>query len=722
MKSSKYEYAALDLNSLDVRLLTLLPGNVDDDIQVTIEHVSLLPPNEHTRPKITIQELQKTLPPNWEVLKTIEGKFIFSLEGRKDESGNDVTSWTHPDPDFDHSLYQASLQGSESDHKPKYDALSYTWGSPENLKTIWVGSPPTATLQITQNLARALQYLRYVSEPRTIWIDAICINQDDDSERNEQVRRMADIYKWAEHVVVWLGTPAAGSKHAMETLQHIGEQVEITSDHFHLRAPACAEPNWFWFWAQLPYGESTWEAINELLSRSWFSRLWIFQEIQLADPSRAVVQCGEQTVAWYPFRRALLNLRYKRRQPLPQLQETLVSLMSLSRYVVGQNFLALVRRARWRGCSDARDKVYGLLGVCSPALARKITPKYSQSVGSLYRDTFLVYLEHSRRLEMLEDCEFGVSAIDAPSWVPDWSVEQRLERMFAECSASGTSCAEAKYIAPGLLEVTGVTCGEVGEMKSPMAWESPQGPPYRELVEWVRSCQPQDAAHKKYVTGETLQEAYVTAICLGQTRERVPESRYPFAKEWKEILLPDDLAGSADVLGGAHIHVRTVIRHLKGMAFVTTSQGRVGLAPAATRLGDMTAVILGCSTPMILRPVNSNTGFQVIGACYIHGLMDAEALLGQLPEPWRFQAAQDASGVKIPSYLNSSTGEVTEQDARLEETSEWEQVPFNRTPDDPFICTRFRNRNSGQRIHWDPRLCVAALKERGVDLRTFKLV
>ncbi|KAJ8129662.1 hypothetical protein O1611_g3969 [Lasiodiplodia mahajangana] len=218
-----------------------------------------------------------------------------------------------------------------------------------------------------------------------------------------------------------------------------------------------------------------------------------------------------------------------------------------------------------------------------------------------------------------------------------------------------------------------------------MAWESPQGPPYRELVEWVRICQPQDAAHEKYATGETLQEAYVTAICLGQTRERVPESRYPFAKEWKEILLPDDLDGSADVLGDAHIHVRNVIRHLKGMAFVTTSQGRVGLAPAATRLGDMTAVILGCSTPMILRPVNSNTGFQVIGACYIHGLMDAEALLGRLPEPWRFQAAQDASGVKIPSYLNSSTGEVIERDPRLEETSEWERMPFNRTPDDPFI-------------------------------------
>ncbi|PNP74183.1 hypothetical protein FNYG_12232 [Fusarium nygamai] len=83
-----------------------------------------------------------------------------------------------------------------------YEALSYAWGSSEDQATIAVNK---TTLQITQNLKDSLTYLRHDSKPRSLWIDAICINQSDVDERSSQVRLMGRIYSSASCVISWLG-------------------------------------------------------------------------------------------------------------------------------------------------------------------------------------------------------------------------------------------------------------------------------------------------------------------------------------------------------------------------------------------------------------------------------------------------------------------------------------------------------------------------------------
>jgi hypothetical protein len=62
------------------------------------------------------------------------------------------------------------------DAVPEFEALSYTWGSPDNPVNIFVGASGFHTLPVTQNLAEALPYLRYEDKPRILWIDAICVN------------------------------------------------------------------------------------------------------------------------------------------------------------------------------------------------------------------------------------------------------------------------------------------------------------------------------------------------------------------------------------------------------------------------------------------------------------------------------------------------------------------------------------------------------------------
>jgi hypothetical protein len=86
---------------------------------------------------------------------------------------------------------------------PAFEALSYTWGSMENLHDIRVGPSGNDVLSVTRNLAVALQYLRYAEKVRVLWIDAVCIDQKNTKERGQQVERMRDIYTLADRVVVW---------------------------------------------------------------------------------------------------------------------------------------------------------------------------------------------------------------------------------------------------------------------------------------------------------------------------------------------------------------------------------------------------------------------------------------------------------------------------------------------------------------------------------------
>jgi hypothetical protein len=86
---------------------------------------------------------------------------------------------------------------------PKYEAPSYTWGSEDSQNAIVIDGK---TFLISDNLWEALVRLRKPCKERFLWIDAICINQDDIPERNQQLRIMPHIYSRAQMVLVWLGS------------------------------------------------------------------------------------------------------------------------------------------------------------------------------------------------------------------------------------------------------------------------------------------------------------------------------------------------------------------------------------------------------------------------------------------------------------------------------------------------------------------------------------
>ncbi|RYO91805.1 hypothetical protein DL764_008230 [Monosporascus ibericus] len=218
----RYQYNPLNPSTNDIRLVTILPGEVDDPIKVEITHAELVPPAHDNNPKrLSLKEIRETLPEDWSAHETLEGRVIFW------DSVDSYSTWTHPDPTYSREAYDPV---SREDGQPKlrYEALSYTWGSSQSPDTVEVkrSDKHWQELCVNRNLAEAMRYLRYEDRPRVMWIDAICINQADVKERSVQVTRMGQIFSLANKVVAWLGPGFSNSKLAVATLDYLVSRVE----------------------------------------------------------------------------------------------------------------------------------------------------------------------------------------------------------------------------------------------------------------------------------------------------------------------------------------------------------------------------------------------------------------------------------------------------------------------------------------------------------------
>lgn len=307
---AQYIYSPLTLDN--IRLVKLLPGELDNEIKIIIDHAELIPEcaSPQSLPRMmTVEELEETLPRYWEVHETVEDDFCFYYETADGKSWK--SSSFHPDPRIDTSRYRRPNLPTSGSRSPSYEALSYTWRSdyPDEYAIVQEDAEKkdTTLLRVGGNLAYALRSLRYQDTIRTLWVDAICINQRNPEERTQQVARMAAIYKSASRVIVWLGADSEDSGLAIKTLYYVGQQVVYTKDNWLLTRPGGVEGYWCESKSILPYGDEVWTAINNLLARPWFTRVWIIQEIQLARHG-AVIQCGQEQIPWSHFRSAITCL------------------------------------------------------------------------------------------------------------------------------------------------------------------------------------------------------------------------------------------------------------------------------------------------------------------------------------------------------------------------------------------------------------------------------
>ncbi|KAG2419779.1 hypothetical protein HFD88_004575 [Aspergillus terreus] len=328
--------------------------------------------------------------------------------------------------------------------RTRYEALSYAWGEPDKTDQIVCCG---RIMSVRVNLHSALRHLRYSNKQRFLWVDALCINQDDITERENQVQMMGSIYSKARQVLIWLGNETDDVKGAFQSLERLETQLKPLLRKLYVtnRHPALEVFASFFFPTReiaIQDPERRWSEIRNLFHRQWFQRIWVIQEAILAK--RATVICGDNTIPWFRFERTVKAMAVYNAEAMPIADEgmfrTLKSIMMITsarteHYARGLRRLQC-RRENWClldflfdcrhfGVSDQRDKVFGLLGVAKDVQGRGFEPNYRESVEQTWQRFTLWDISANRNLRVLSfgsrsDRSDGTSTYDLPSWVPDF--------------------------------------------------------------------------------------------------------------------------------------------------------------------------------------------------------------------------------------------------------------------------------------------------------------
>jgi ankyrin repeat protein len=264
---------------------------------------------------------------------------------------------------FESKLALPEHTTASPEHICDYAALSYTWGNTSRPCDIIVNG---SNMAVTKNAYLALRDLRCQEQDQVLWVDALCINQDDNDEQGQQVQQMGSIYSEAKRVFIWLGEATYDTDYVMyymkklekESFKHASNGQEI-SELVNIWSVVVRDltPDQRGLLV---------EGLQSLLHRSWFKRVWIIQEA--ANAQVAEVVCGGKSISAsiFALMPTLLEIT-----PEPDCQPIL-DIMPGSRrndswWAQKRDLYTMLDKFRSSEATDPRDKIYALLGISSNA-------------------------------------------------------------------------------------------------------------------------------------------------------------------------------------------------------------------------------------------------------------------------------------------------------------------------------------------------------------------
>lgn len=584
---------------------------------------------------------------------------------------------------------QSLVPATMLDQNPAYEALSYVWGQeqPTDSIKIYTDRQYKGMMYITPNLSAAFRQLRNSRSVRFLWIDAICIDHANTQEKNRQVALMHNIYRRAEHVGVWLGQNSDDSDKALQFIGDAGHLIATS-------AWKQDEPDWraFYYFISRPWFRQRWAIQAIALARratlfcddrtiGWHelaNALSIVQEIMTEFSND---KAKYKFYSWW----GPMSL-----QPAFRLAEMRDDVRGISRDEDDIGRPWSLETLMWKfhdfETSDPRDAIYALLALAKDRTL--IRPSFHSltylpiDYYRLYLDVWKNYIrstvEISGSLDVLcrpgrpYDTELKYGSVATPSWLPQNSsitIGHRTDGDFVRSNADvlvGPPGPGKKYYnASGSFAITNAFRFGIGMKKSSLFVEGlvvdaiaenhpaamggnertalDDGVPdqWRAAGGWMDSAkEPPDAYWRTLVAnrgpnGSGTPDFYPIA-CRDQTKDRY----YRVAKnyKWDRELDATPMSRATDALVVKFVHrVQEVVLNRR---LINTEHGGLGLAPLLAEKRDVVCIIFGCSVPIVLRrQQDAGTGeeyFQFIGECYIHGMMEGEAL-----ESARFQSGNN---------------------------------------------------------------------------------
>ena len=551
---------------------------------------------------------------------------------------------------------------SEQTAMLKYEAISYCWSinQPEvEMRLDGVSfMAPRSAIDVLCNL-------RFVNRTRTLWIDALCINQEDSKERAQQVAMMGDIYRNSATTLIWLGPSDDDIKtHGAIQLcdavaQQIlkGEELSKLTDLDSVMS-ICSS-------VSIPE-ECSPELLDVVYLRRWFTRLWVWQEAALSPMS--VCHIGSFTIQWQAIMlTAFWWLEFAGQytslpdESLPSDDTELNMHFPSTVFMVGiksdrenpfrdAHLSEIVRQSRHCTATDGRDKIFGLLGMTrwsksGRPLPPGITPNYQDSKRNCIRNATRVMLEEDGHLIALSDdlldvgrgsgCEYETW----PSWTPIWCETSDipgpiwLDATYNAHNGRALSIATlAQCNDPDILVLHGYHV-DVVETTTLMTDEH--------FADFENDATNFQALHKSTAKlaalsteallltlladrhqDEKIQEdSSIVQICVNHLDSEVPSS--------SRTQQSDDAVSHRITMeqpGGELESVRAELRRTsEGRRLFVTTGGRIGIGPSHMKDGDIAVVLFGGAWPFILRRQKDHN--VLIGHSFVRGIMEGEFIV-----------------------------------------------------------------------------------------------
>lgn len=518
-----------------------------------------------------------------------------------------------------------------NDRAVNYEAISYVWGTA--MVDLCCGGN---RFSFPHNLYRALIGLRDPEEIRSVWADAICINQRDDQEKTHQVRMMRQIFKKAQRALIWLDEYNA---HVAQVAFELAGRV--------YRGQLQSVP---------PPQSPIWGVFIRLFDKGWFRRIWCLQEVVLA--SSALVIWGTATAPWEHIGFAagwLCNIGYevlsvwitKLRHAGVELQYHpgvyRASLMySLWLVINGDSSLAkpvsfydLLCQTRLFEATDSRDKVFALVGIptadADPEQSRFfIEPDYSKTTDEVFMDVAKRILAgNPASLHLLGAVQYdsvnliipevdqhhpygGKPTETLPSWVPNWTLFRSRSLVPRARDQRGPLPASRRVTTDGsALLVSGVRFDAVTYVEDLGSREDMSGLCSSLARAWRKINEVFDIDPGRGDLGE----AFCWTITAGNNwlgqrvadadrarqiadyeafrKQHCAEYRFPALEIPQETTLP--------VKPDARRYYEALCHACSNRGIFVTEKGYIGLGPGSIHQGSEIFLLSGAELPMILK-------------------------------------------------------------------------------------------------------------------------
>ena len=493
-----------------------------------------------------------------------------------------------------------------------------------------------------------------------LWIDQICIDQSNAVEKSQQVHLMRSIYQRATNVYIWLGPASDDSDDAIAHLED-ADEASMLRDFSDARRGRLSS--------------HTSRALECLLNRPYWRRVWTIQEATALDPRQTLVFCGDSSIrlirlfdwedAIYEVMTNPVMLAFSD----DSVKKGPVEAFYLFRFLRNEPSISLATLldiVRQMEASDPRDKIYSILSFVTDVVPAEIKPDYTKSVHEAYTEYALWYISRYHCLDVLGECYPSLKDDKGPSWVPD--LRSRESRSwFPKVFEPGDPASSALYRASGnyvsealvhqpldgrsrLLLLSGVKISHVGTVPS-------QVPHRSDSWAALQSRHRGDGDTTCPLNGLPIRELFRRTVYRDIKYERHND-------RWKPVrgngmVLPWDTDDSNST--PAEKFTKSIARQFAEdhCLFYTTpgadsSQGLLGYGPNTTTLGDELWMLKGGKVLYILRSksmkvssTDLRTGetralpvdvgvptYELVGEIFVLGLMDGEIfdMLGNEPK------------------------------------------------------------------------------------------